>query len=381
MKTSEKILIVLLTISIVLCCFGFLASCEKGDKVANITVTDMAGREIKFDKAPEKVVCIGAGALRLYSYVGDMDKLYAVEEIEGSRTSGRVSLRAYQIAYEDKFRALLNDNKKAGAGGPAAQILNTEVLAALQPDVIFSCLSLSDDELDAGEKAIGCPIVTLRYDEQKAFGQGIQQSMRIIDTLCGKDNKAETLIAYMEALKADIATLSNGKTSKKLYLACNSNWGVKGFLSTAKNYPLFTISNITNVMDGTGVTINNGYADEESVITSGAERILLDAGGLNVFKGEYEEEGGHLPTVLATMPAFRDKEVYLMMPNNAYDANVEMYFINAYYALSVAYDVELDIRAKANEITNAFLGKELYDDITIYGGYRKLNLPDVWPMA
>ena len=379
-KTLQKAFVIVLTLALLAGCVAIFASCGKKDGDNEVTVTDLAGREISV--TPNKisrVVCVGAGALRLYSYVGDMEKIYAVEEIEGSRTSGRVSLRAYQIAYEEQFKKLIADGKTAGAGGPMAQKLNVEVLADLEPDLVFSCLSLTADELSAGEKAIGCPIVTLKYGAEKAFSKEIESSLKVIDTLCGKDNKADKLIDYMHELKADIQAKATGKTSKSVYLACNSNWGVKGFLSTSKNYPLFTVSNITNVMDDAKNTVTDGYADLEAVVTSDAERIILDAGGLETFKGEYNEQGSLLPTALDGMQAFRNKEVYLMMPNNAYDANVETYFINAYYALSVAYDLEIDMQEKANEITKKFLGKELYNDITIYGGYQKLNLPDVWP--
>ena len=379
-KILQKTFVIVLALALLAGCVAIFASCGKKDGDNEVTVTDLAGREISV--TPNKisrVVCVGAGALRLYSYVGDMEKIYAVEEIEGSRTSGRVSLRAYQIAYEEQFKKLIADGKTAGAGGPMAQKLNVEVLADLEPDLVFSCLSLTADELSAGEKAIGCPIVTLKYGAEKAFSKEIESSLKVIDTLCGKDNKADKLIDYMHELKADIQAKAAGKTSKSVYLACNSNWGVKGFLSTSKNYPLFTVSNITNVMDDAKNTVTDGYADLEAVVTSDAERIILDAGGLETFKGEYNEQGSLLPTALDGMQAFRNKEVYLMMPNNAYDANVETYFINAYYALSVAYDLEIDMQAKANEITKKFLGKELYNDITIYGGYQKLNLPDVWP--
>ena len=379
-KTLQKTFVIVLALALLAGCVAIFASCGKKDGDNEVTVTDLAGREISV--TPNKisrVVCVGAGALRLYSYVGDMEKIYAVEEIEGSRTSGRVSLRAYQIAYEEQFKKLIADGKTAGAGGPMAQKLNVEVIADLEPDLVFSCLSLTADELSAGEKAIGCPIVTLKYGAEKAFSKEIESSLKVIDTLCGKDNKADKLIDYMHELKADIQAKATGKTSKSVYLACNSNWGVKGFLSTSKNYPLFTVSNITNVMDDAKNTVTDGYADLEAVVTSDAERIILDAGGLETFKGEYNEQGSLLPTALDGMQAFRNKEVYLMIPNNAYDANVETYFINAYYALSVAYDLEIDMQEKANEITKKFLGKELYNDITIYGGYQKLNLPDVWP--
>ena len=80
------------------------------------------------------------------------------------------------------------------------------------------------------------------------------------------------------------------------------------------------------------------------------------------------------------MTAFAGKEVYLMMPNNAYDANVEMYYINAYFALKVAYGIDINMETKANEILSIFYGDKVsYSDVIIYGGYQKLNLPDTWP--
>ena len=80
---------------------------------SKLTVTDSLNRTLLVDvDAIQKVVCIGAGSLRLYSYVADLNKLCAVEDIEKTRTSDRVSYRAYQIANEDFFATL----PSAGAG-------------------------------------------------------------------------------------------------------------------------------------------------------------------------------------------------------------------------------------------------------------------------
>ncbi|MBQ7653046.1 MAG: ABC transporter substrate-binding protein [Clostridia bacterium] len=379
---TKKIIVLLLILTLVAACFIGCATTDAdkdgAGKAASVTVTDSLGRSITVEKT-DKIVCIGAGALRLYSYVGDMSKLCAVEEIEGSRTFGKVSQRAYQIAYENLFTQLINEGKTAGKGGPQAQILNTEVLTALEPDLIFSCLSLSVDELVEAEKAIGCPIITLKYGAQKAFSNEILASLRIIGKVCKKEARAEELVSYMESLKTELASYAS-EESASVYLACNSNWGVKGFLSSAKNYPLFTISGVTNVLDGDDFIVDkDGFADLEAVVDSGAEKIILDAGGFETFKGEYEDQSSNLPDALEGMEAFKNKEVYLIMPNNAYDANVENYFINAFYVVNVAYGKNIDVEAKANEITKKFLGKDLYNDIIMYGGYQKLNIPDVWP--
>ena len=392
---KRKILCLVLVLALISTVFIGLVACDDAQTPATpdngngsggtisgtskLTVTDSLNRTLLVDvDAIQKVVCIGAGSLRLYSYVADLNKLCAVEDIEKTRSTEKVSYRAYQIANEDFFATL----PSAGAGGPDSQSLNIELLADLEPDIIFSCLSSQDviDQLETAERTIGCPIVTLKYGQQKAFSQDVLDSITLIGKIMKCETRAKEITDYMSALKADIASKAEGKTSAKIYLACNSNWGVKGFLSTSKNYPIFTISGIDNVMDDGSYTINDkGKADMEAVIASDAEKIILDAGGLGEFKKEYEEPGSTYPGNLATMDAFANKEVYLMMPNNAYDANVETYFINAYYALNVAYGLDINIREKAGEILTTFVGKNVYDDIITYGGYQKLNLPDVWP--
>ena len=374
----KKITITVLVIVLLVACLSIFAACNMDD--IEVTFKDMKGREFSLKPADvHKVVCVGAGALRLYTYVGDMDKLYAVEELEGSRT-GFVSVRPYQIAYEDKFKALINDGKTAGAGGPQAQVLQTEILAQLEPDVIFSCLTMETSDIEEAEKAIGCPIVTLMYGPQKAFSTQLKDSLGIISLVCGTEVKAVEIIAAMKALEKDLEDQAKGKTSETVYLGCNSNWGKKGFLSTSKAYPVFTVSGIKNVMDESSMTIDSGNASLEQVISSDTTKIMLDAGGLEIFEGEYNAPGSQLPGNLATMEAFAGKEVYLMMPNNAYDANVEMYYINAYYALSVAYGIEVNMEQKTNDILSIFYGNRVhYSDVIIYGGYQKLNLPDTWP--
>ena len=46
---------------------------------AEVTITDMIGREVTIVPGSYKrVVCIGAGALRMYSYIGDVTLLVGV---------------------------------------------------------------------------------------------------------------------------------------------------------------------------------------------------------------------------------------------------------------------------------------------------------------
>ena len=64
------------------------APAEAPAESAEITVTDLIGREITVTPGSyQRVVCIGAGALRLYSYIGDVSLLCGVEDIDNETLS------------------------------------------------------------------------------------------------------------------------------------------------------------------------------------------------------------------------------------------------------------------------------------------------------
>ena len=92
-------------------------------EAAEISVTDMIGREVTVTPGSyTRVVCIGAGALRMYSYVGDVALLCGVEDIDNPTLAERPKVfdsvaRPYLLAYGESFAAL----PSCGVGGPQAQ--------------------------------------------------------------------------------------------------------------------------------------------------------------------------------------------------------------------------------------------------------------------
>ena len=107
---------------------------------AEITVTDMIGREVTvIPGSYKRVVCIGAGALRMYSYIGDVNLLCGVEDIDNTSLSDRPMMfdsvaRPYVLAYGDVFNAL----PSCGVGGPMAQTAEAEKILSCNPDIVIS---------------------------------------------------------------------------------------------------------------------------------------------------------------------------------------------------------------------------------------------------
>ncbi|MGC8728745.1 MAG: hypothetical protein ACP5SD_05700 [Elusimicrobiales bacterium] len=61
---------------------------------------DSYNRKIELNKTPQKIIAVGPGALRIVSYLGEMDKLCGVENIEVKFPKGR----PYAVAYYEKIK-------------------------------------------------------------------------------------------------------------------------------------------------------------------------------------------------------------------------------------------------------------------------------------
>ena len=79
--------------------------------VEALSLTDMAGRQVALAAVPERIVCLGPGALRLIVYLEATDTVVGVEDLEKRHPSGR----PYRIAHPE-----LVNLPRCGPGGPVA---------------------------------------------------------------------------------------------------------------------------------------------------------------------------------------------------------------------------------------------------------------------
>ena len=104
--------------------------------------------------------------------------------------------------------------------------------------------------------------------------------------------------------------------------------------------------------------------------------MFIDSAAVKNIKPLYKENS----TLFDDIKAWQNGEVYLEMAYNAYYTNLEIALINTWYMAKVVYPElfsDIDITAKTNEVTKAFLGKELATEIfsapASFGGYQKIN--------
>ena len=251
-----------------------LCACAGPEKTGSVTVTDMVGRTVKVEPGSyKKVVCIGAGALRMYCYVGEIDKLSGVEDIDNLSLSERPQMfdsvaRPYMLAYSDAFKNL----PSCGVGGPMAQAAEAEKILACDPDIVISQFE-DAAKTDALQKQLGVPVITLVTGSNGVFDEKFAQSVTLLGKVFGREEKAAALVSFVEkekaAIEARVKLVPQGE-KPKVYICGLGNWGTTNHLMTAENYICLKIAGVDNVVSGLGLE-GIGPIEKEKFVDLGKE--------------------------------------------------------------------------------------------------------------
>ena len=254
-----------------------------------ITITDMIGREVTVTPGSyTRVVCIGAGALRMYSYIGDVNLLCGVEDIDNASMDERPKMfdgvaRPYVIAYGDMFSTL----PSCGVGGPQAQTAEAEKILSCNPDIVISEYEDVEKE-DALQEQLGVPVITLKAGPGGVFDDNFFGTMRMLGVIFQSEEKAEALCSFIEAERAEIQrrTADIAEEDKPgVYICGLGNWGTTNHLMTAQNYISFNVANVRNVvtdLEAPGIQA----IEEEKFVAFGEDMdiIIIDAAAVKNIK-------------------------------------------------------------------------------------------------
>ena len=346
-----------------------------------VTVTDMIGRDVTVTPGSyQKVVCIGAGALRMYSYIGDVSLLAGVEDIDNTTLAERPQMfdsvaRPYVLAFGETFNKL----PSCGVGGPMAQAAEAEKILACEPDIVIS--EFEDvDKSNALQEQLGVPVITLGAGSKGVFDEKFSGSMELLGKIFQQEEKAAKLVKYVAdekaAIEAKVANIADAD-KPSVYICGLGNWGTTNHLMTAENYVSFEIAGVKNVVGDLGIE-GIGPIEEEKFVELGEKMdiMIMDAAAVKNIKPLYAED----PTMFDTCKAWQNGEVYLEMAYNAYYTNYEIALINTWFIAKTVYPeafADVDLTAKTNEVTKVFLGAELADEIfacpSSFGGYGKID--------
>ena len=348
---------------------------------AEITVTDMIGREVTIVPGSyQRVVCIGAGALRMYSYIGDVNLLCGVEDIDNISLDERPAMfdtvaRPYLLAYGDVFSQL----PSCGVGGPMAQTAEAEKILACNPDIVISEFEDVEKE-NALQEQLGVPVITLKAGSRGVFDEAFSGSMELLGTVFGQEEKAAELVSFVEAQAAEISARTADipeEEKPSVYICGLGNWGTTDHLMTAEKYVSFEIANVKNVLTDTGAQgIQPIEAEKFIALSEEMDMIIMDAAAVKNIAPLYKED----PTMFDTCKAWNEGEVYLEMAYNAYYTNFEIALINTWFVAKTVYPelfADIDMTEKTNEVTRMFFGLDLAEEIfncpSSFGGYQKID--------
>jgi iron complex transport system substrate-binding protein len=381
---AKKLLALFLAFVMVIClcaCGAQKDPTPSNDNAGTTTVTDMIGREVTVTPGSyKKVVCIGAGALRMYSYIGDVALLAGVEDIDNTTLAERPKMfdsvaRPYVLAFGETFNKL----PSCGVGGPMAQAAEAEKILSCDPDIVIS--EFEDvDKSNALQEQLGVPVITLSAGSKGVFDEKFSGSMELLGKIFQQEEKAAKLVKFVAdekaAIEAKVANIADAD-KPSVYICGLGNWGTTNHLMTAENYISFQVAGVKNVVSGLGIQ-GIGPIEEEKFVELGEKMdiIIMDAAAVKNIKPLYAED----KTMFDTCKAWQNGEVYLEMAYNAYYTNYEIALINTWFIAKTVYPeqfADIDLTAKTNEVTKMFLGTELADEIfacpSSFGGYGKID--------
>ncbi len=332
-------------------CLAMLCGCSRVDGNENSRmITDYQGREVLVPEKVESIVCVGVGALRYTCYVGADDLVVGVEDYEVKPGMDRL----YNYVNFDMFKAL----PIIGTNG----VPYPEEIIHVAPQVIVMS-KFASAEADDLQKKTGIPVVVIPGSDT-TLDDNAYETIRILGELCGMDERAAKLTAYLKGLEKDLLDRTKGipdSEKPSVYVAGVSFKGVHGFEGTEANYGPFALIGAKNLANTTAQT-GAFNIDLEQVLQWDPEIIFLDFNGMGLINADYTKN----PAYYNALTAVKEGKVYSQISFRSYASNLETALADAYYAACIIFPeqfADIDPVAKAREIFTELLGADPYDDL------------------
>ncbi|MEE4359016.1 MAG: iron ABC transporter substrate-binding protein [Desulfococcaceae bacterium] len=339
-----------------LLCLSPVLSLSAGE---SIRIRDMAGRDITVPCNPEKIACIGPGALRLIVYLQAEDKVAGVEDMEKRNPRGR----PYWMAARHKLENL----PRIGPGGPAGinKKPDMEAILTVSPRVIF--ITYMDAALaDEVQQTLGIPVAVLSYGAFATFDEAVYQALKIAGKVLHKEKRAHDVTEYIESLRADLKIRTGNIPADKkpgVYVGGIGHRGAHGIESTEVSYIPLQWTHSRNLAEQIKSRIGSHvFADKESLLRLNPDVIFIDGGGLALVTADFRKK----PEYYQALRAFQNRRIYTLLPFNSYTTNIGTALADAYAIGKILYPekfADLNPEAKADEIYTFLLGKPVYGEL------------------
>lgn len=329
------------------------------------SINDAIQRDVTVPDTVNRVICSGSGCLRLLTYLQAQDMAVAVDDIESRRRT--FDARPYAMA-NPQFKNLPIFGQFRGFDNPEL-ILTLEP----QPQVIFKTYasSMGYDPIELQDKT-GIPVVVLNYGDLGKLRPQLYQSLRTMGEILGKQQRAETVINFIEAQITDLKKRTVDVPEKdrpSVFVGGVAFKGPHGYQSTEPAYPPFSFLNAKNLAYDEGLSgkeLRHSDVSKEKIVEWNPDYLFLDLSTLQMG----DQAGGlfelRTDPAYRTLTAVKEDKVYGLLPYNWYTQNYGSILANAFFIGKLIYPdrfTDIDPAAKADEIYTFLVDKPVFKNM------------------
>lgn len=204
-----------------------------------ISVTDLSGREVQLDTAPQQVVALMPADCEILFALGLGESIIGRGEYCDYPTQA-LDIPAVQSGYE----------------------LNLEQIIDLSPDVVFmSTMDHSLEQIEALENA-GIPVVISSAQDESL--ESVYNAIELVGAVMGAETEAQSLVQQMQDSFRAVAEKVEGESGKTVY-----------FEVSPLEYGLWTAGNNTFMNElCTMLGVENAFADVDGWAEISEEQVL-----------------------------------------------------------------------------------------------------------
>ncbi len=336
----------------------------------------MAGSLALHARAAEpraRLVAVGPGALRFVTYLGAEDQLVALEDVERKPMLGA----SYRIALGRRLPELAA-LPSLGPGGPG-RLPDAELLLAARAALAVT-VTLDGQQQQALRQRGGVQTLALSYGDTGQLRQeAVEASLSQLGAALGRAERARALVGFLQSSLADLRRRVGALEPQPAYLGGISLSGGQAFTSSQAGHAPLQWAGARNLADAAGAATRPAKAahlflDREQLLAWDPPTIFVDGGGLAGLRADHDRD----PSFYARLRAVREQRLYLTLPFNAYNTNVEHALINAWFMAKVLHAralADVDLRRTQTEVMQAFLASDVSDTLAQQGlGCGRLDL-------
>ena len=341
------------------------AGCVTTDSPQNtdgmVTITDAFGREVTIPADPQKIAVVGSGSMRYFVYLGiDLGDVVAVDYQDSALYVQATNHRPYALANPEI--------KDIPAVGAAKGVVDNEKLLMSGADILFMGGASSSNAEVANEiqEKTGVPVVMFYTGNYVTDSETIQDTLLLLGKVLDKEQRAKDLIAYFDAVEADLQKRVAGLSADKtVYVGGVAYNGAHGLDGTDPTYYPFEILNIKNAAGEITSVSQTGYAQvsKEKILEWDPDFIIVDLATLTAAEGGALAELKNDPSY-RELTAVKNSMVYTVNPHTSMNVNHETTLANAYFIGKLLYPeqfADIDPVKKADEIYTFVVGEPVFD--------------------